>query len=89
MALSEGETISTAAVQETADALGISRSHLWKKTQKCDIERGVAAGAGPIGCFVSERSVGSEVAENKRSGEAKRLRDGWGAVVIVGTRFEI
>jgi DNA-binding NtrC family response regulator len=28
------------AVQETADALGISRSHLWKKMQKYDIERG-------------------------------------------------
>jgi DNA-binding NtrC family response regulator len=30
------------AVQETADALGISRSHLWKKMQKYEIERGEA-----------------------------------------------
>jgi hypothetical protein len=76
VALSEVETISTAAVQETADALGISRSHLWKKTQKCDIERGVAAGAGPIGCFVSETSAGVRVAESKRKDEAKRSAGG-------------
>jgi hypothetical protein len=87
--LSEGETISTAAVQETADALGISRSHLWKKTQKCDIERGVAGWAGPIGCFVSETSAGVGVAESKRRGEAKRLRGDWRPVVTAGIRFEI
>jgi transcriptional regulator of acetoin/glycerol metabolism len=29
-------------MQETANALGISRSHLWKKMQKYDIERGEA-----------------------------------------------
>jgi DNA-binding NtrC family response regulator len=30
------------AVQETVDALGISRGYLWKKMQKYDIERDVA-----------------------------------------------